>query len=127
MGKDKRDDKDDEFIDELFENITKIFASLFGIPIPKQEVWSNEEISIQEQEKVMKHIHEEKDKIYIYFNIPGVDPNTIVLKIKDNKLFLYARNAREIRDVTELPKKGKKKIEKWDYRNGVLEVEIVKK
>ncbi len=127
-----RDDKDkdkneDEFINDLFENITRIFSSLFGIPIPTQNPRRINKVEEEKREKVIKNILEKENEFYIYYDIPGVNPDTIILRIKDNKVYLYARNAREIRDITELPKPVKNKIKSSNYRNGILEVIIEKK
>ncbi len=128
MDKNKRDkDREEDPIDELFDNITRIFSSIFGIPLnqaPSRHIVNKEE---NEKEEIIKHVREMGDNIIVIYDVPGVDPSTIILKVKDNKLYLYARNNREIRDVTELKTLVKDKIKSWDYRNGILEVVLEKK
>ena len=122
-------DGDEDPIDELFDNITKIFSSIFGIPLNTNKGRPNHLVdkNSSSEQKVIKHIHEKDEYIEVIYDIPGIDPSTVLLKVKDKKLYLYARNDKEIRDITELPHPVKDKIKNWEYRNGILIVTLEKK
>jgi len=71
---------------------------------------------------------DEKDRVVVIAELPGIDKDKIDIRIKDNKLIIKAKNKdRKYYKEIELPAEVKPETAKAKYRNGVLEVTIEKK
>jgi len=123
MVKDDDRDREDDFFNELFDSINKIFSAIFGIPMKTGKTKIQRSIP---KTRILKHVLEKEKEYWIYLDIPGIDLRDVILQIKDNRLDIYVKT-RDLRDVIEFKKPVKKKIKSVNYRNGILEIVVEKK
>jgi HSP20 family protein len=82
---------------------------------------------IEEAVEPLVDVIDEKDKVTIIAEIPGVDKDKISVRIKDNKLIIKAEDKdRKYYKEVDLPPGIKPETAKAKYRNGILEVTIEK-
>jgi HSP20 family protein len=82
---------------------------------------------IEEAVEPLVDVIDEKDKVTIIAEIPGVEKDKISVRIKDNKLIIKAEDKdRKYYKEIELPPGVKPETAKAKYRNGILEVTIEK-
>jgi len=73
-------------------------------------------------------VMDEKDRVVVIAELPGIDKDKLDIRIKDNKLIIRARGKdRKYYKEIELPAEVKPETAKARYRNGVLEITIEKK
>ena len=76
----------------------------------------------------MVDVIDEKDRIVVVAELPGIDKDKIDIRIKDNKLIIKAKDKdRKYYKEIELPAEVKPETAKAKYKNGVLEITIEKK
>jgi len=66
------------------------------------------------------------DKVVVVAEMPGVEKDSINIRIKDNKLIISASNKKKYYKEIELPPGIKPDKARAKYKNGVLEVVIEK-
>ena len=82
---------------------------------------------IEEAIEPLVDVIDEKDRVVIVAEMPGIDKDKIDIKIKGRKLIIKARDTdRKYYKEIELPAKVKPETAKARYKNGVLEVTIEK-
>jgi len=82
---------------------------------------------IEEAVEPLVDVIDEKDKVTIIAEMPGVEKDKISVRIKDNKLIIKAEDGdRKYYKEIELPPGVKPETAKAKYRNGILEVTIEK-
>ncbi len=82
---------------------------------------------IEEAVEPLVDVIDEKDKVTIIAEIPGVEKDKISVRIKDNKLIIRAEDKdRKYYKEIELPPGVKPETAKARYKNGILEVTIEK-
>lgn len=82
---------------------------------------------VDEKREPLVDVFEEKDKIRVVAELPGVEEKDINLKVKDDGLRIFADTKdRKYRKEIHLPSPANAKTLKWKYKNGVLEVSIKK-
>jgi len=123
----EKDNDDEERISEIIDNFMRIFSNLFGFPYASKKV-QIERNSVPKKYKALDiSVFDKGDKIEVYINAPGLKRETIKVYIRDGNLYVYGkREDMELFEKIDLNKKGKK-IEKWDYVNGILSIVILKK
>ena len=83
---------------------------------------------IEETMEPLVDVIDEKDRIVVVAELPGIDKDKIDIRIKDNKLIIKAKDKdRKYYKEIELPAEVKPETAKAKYKNGVLEVTIEKK
>jgi HSP20 family protein len=83
---------------------------------------------ISEEREPLIEMYEEKDKVVIIAELPGVEKDDIDVRVKDGKLIIRAESRdRKYYKEVELPEDVKPETAKAKYRNGVLEVTIERK
>lgn len=83
---------------------------------------------IEDTMEPLVDVIDEKDRVVVVAELPGIDKDKIDIRIKDNKLIIKARDKdRKYYKEIELPAEVKPETAKARYRNGVLEVTIEKK
>jgi HSP20 family protein len=83
---------------------------------------------IEEAMEPLVDVIDEKDRVVIVAELPGIDKDKIDIRIKDNKLIIKARNKdRKYYKEIELPAEVRPETAKARYKNGVLEITIEKK
>lgn len=98
-----------------------------GKPIFR-EIGSKREMAIKpSQEEIKADVIDQGDKYLLVSDLPGVNKESIELKIEDGKLIVRAYNHKKYYEVFKLPENASKKILSYDYNNGVLTVEIKKR
>ncbi len=84
--------------------------------------------NIGEEKNVIKpDIIDKDDEIIVVFDLPGVNRDSIKLKLDGSRLLVKADGAKRIYEYIELPTKVKGKIDHYEYNNGVLMIHIKKK
>ncbi|ABM81090.1 archaeal heat shock protein Hsp20 [Hyperthermus butylicus] len=82
---------------------------------------------IEEAVEPLVEVIDEKDKVVVIAEIPGVEKDKIDIRIKDGKLIIRAEDReRKYYKEIELPPNIKPETAKAKYKNGVLEVTIEK-
>lgn len=82
---------------------------------------------IEEEIEPLVDVIDEKDRVVVVAEIPGVDKKDIDVRVKDGKLIIRARGKeRKYYKEIELPPGVKPETAKARYKNGVLEVTIEK-
>jgi HSP20 family protein len=83
---------------------------------------------VEEVVEPLVDVIEEKDKVTVIAEVPGVDKDKIKIKVKDNKLIIRAEDKdRKYYKEIELPAEVKPETAKAKYRNGILEITFEKK
>ncbi len=83
---------------------------------------------ITEEREPLVDVYDEKDKVTIIAELPGVDKDKIDIRVVDGKLVIKASNEkRKYYKEIELPEDVDIKTAKAKYNNGVLEIVIQKK
>jgi len=83
--------------------------------------------TVDEEREPLTEILDQKDEIIVFFEIPGVEENDIVIELKENILkFSAANNSRKYRKKILLSDKVHKQTFSHKYKNGVLEIKIKK-
>ncbi len=83
---------------------------------------------IEETIEPLVDVIDEKDRIVVVAELPGIDKDKIDIRIKDNKLIIKAKDKdRKYYKEIELPAEVKPETAKAKYKNGVLEITIEKK
>ena len=80
---------------------------------------------ISEEREPLVEVYEEKDKVTIVAELPGVDKEDIDVRVRDHKLIIRAegRDRKYYKEV-ELPEDVIPESAKAKYRNGVLEITV---
>lgn len=82
---------------------------------------------IEETIEPLVDIIDEKDRIVVVAEIPGVDKDKIDVRVKDDKLIIKAENEkRKYYKEIKLPQGVKPETARAKYKNGVLEIIIEK-
>ena len=82
--------------------------------------------SIKEREPIVD-VFEEEDYLWVMAELPGVEENEISLNVEDNTLTIStATSAKTYFKEVKLPAPVKKKAVEYSYRNGILEVKLMK-
>ncbi len=82
---------------------------------------------IEETMEPLVDVIDEKDRVVVVAELPGIDKDKIDIRIKDGKLIIKARDKdRKYYKEIKLPPGIKPETAKAKYRNGVLEVTIEK-
>ncbi len=82
---------------------------------------------IEEAIEPLVDVIDEKDRVVVVAELPGIDKDKIDIRIKDGKLIIRARDKdRKYYKEIELPPGIKPETAKAKYRNGVLEITIEK-
>ena len=82
--------------------------------------------SIKEREPIVD-VFEEEDYLRVTAELPGVEENQINLSVEDNTLTISTEtSARTYFKEVKLPTPVKKKAVEYSYRNGILEVKLMK-
>ncbi len=81
----------------------------------------------EEKRKIEPDIIEKEDEYMVILDLPGIDKNTIKLKLDKNQLIIKAEGARKVYEYVTLPLNIKGSIDRFDYNNGVLTIYIKKK
>ncbi len=83
---------------------------------------------VEESVEPLVDVIEEKDKVTVIAEVPGVDKDKIKIRVKDNKLIIKAEDKdRKYYKEIELPAEVKPETAKAKYRNGILEITFEKK
>jgi HSP20 family protein len=82
---------------------------------------------ITEEVEPMIDVIDEKDKVRIVAELPGVEKDKISLKASGLKLIIRASNHKKYYKEVDLPAEVDISTARATYRNGVLEVEVRKK
>ncbi len=83
---------------------------------------------VEETVEPLVDVIEEKDKVTVIAEVPGVDKDRIKIRVKDNKLIIKAEDKdRKYYKEIELPAEVRPETAKARYRNGILEVTFEKK
>ncbi len=83
---------------------------------------------ISEEREPLVEVYEEKDKVTIVAELPGVEKDDIDVRVRDRKLIIKAEGKeRKYYKEIELPEDVKPETAKAKYKNGVLEITIEKK
>ncbi len=83
---------------------------------------------ITEEREPLVDVYDEKDRVTIIAELPGVDKDKIDIRVTDNKLIIKASDTdRKYYKEIELPSEVDIKTAKAKYNNGVLEIIIKKK
>ncbi len=83
---------------------------------------------IREEMEPLVDVIEEKDKVIVIAEIPGVEKDKIDVRVKDKTLVISASDKdRKYYKEVELPAEVKPETAKAKYKNGVLEVVLEKK
>ncbi|MCD6503342.1 MAG: Hsp20/alpha crystallin family protein [Thermoplasmata archaeon] len=87
------------------------------------------EEQLEEEREPLVEIVEDKDKVYVTVELPGVDKDKIDLEVMDgNKLLIKAEGEnRKYKKVLELPADVDPDSIKATYKNGILDIIIKKK
>lgn len=140
---------DEDPFERIFKEMMKHFEKLFGDiekvepgkPIVKgfsltigpdgkpvfREIGPTRSNVIPEKKKIEAEIIDEKDKYMLVADLPGVERNSIRLKISNGNLIVRSFGKRKYYEVFRLPGDASDKIIAYKYNNGVLTVEIEKK
>jgi HSP20 family protein len=82
--------------------------------------------SIKEREPIVD-VFEEEDYLRVMAELPGVEENEISLNVEDNTLTISTdTSAKTYFKEVKLPTPVKKKAVEYSYRNGILEVKLMK-
>ncbi len=82
---------------------------------------------IEEEMEPLVDVIDEKDRVVVVAEIPGVEKEDIDVRVKDGKLIIRAKGKeRKYYKEIELPPGVKPETAKARYKNGVLEVVIEK-
>ena len=82
--------------------------------------------SIKEREPIVD-VFEEEDYLRVMAELPGVEENEISLNVEDNTLTISTdTSAQTYFKEVKLPTPVKKKAIEYSYRNGILEVKLMK-
>ena len=82
--------------------------------------------SIKEREPIVD-VFEEEDYLRVMAELPGVEENEISLNVEDNTLTISTdTSAQTYFKEVKLPTPVKKKAVEYTYRNGILEVKLMK-
>jgi len=82
--------------------------------------------SIKEREPIVD-VFEEEDYLRVMAELPGVEENEISLNVEDNTLTISTdTSAKTYFKEVKLPTPVKKKAVEYTYRNGILEVKLMK-
>ncbi|MET1128951.1 MAG: archaeal heat shock protein Hsp20 [Thermoproteota archaeon] len=82
---------------------------------------------VEEEMEPLVDVIDEKDRVVVVAEMPGVDKDKIDLTIRDRKLIIKARGRdRSYYKEVDLPAKVKAETAKAKYNNGVLEVTVEK-
>ncbi len=80
---------------------------------------------ISEEREPLIEMHEERDKVTIIAELPGVEKDDIDVRVRDRKLVIRAEGKdRKYYKEIELPEDVKPETAKARYRNGVLEITV---
>jgi len=83
---------------------------------------------ITEEREPLVDVYEEKDRVTIIAELPGVNKEKIDLRVVDNKLIIKASDTnRKYYKEIELPAEVDISTAKAKYNNGVLEIVVKKK
>ncbi len=83
---------------------------------------------ISEEREPLVEVHEEKDRVVVIAELPGVEKEDIDVRVIDHKLVIKAKGKdRKYYKEVELPEDIKPETAKAHYRNGVLEVTVERK
>ncbi len=83
---------------------------------------------ISEEREPLVDVFEEKDKVIVVAELPGVDKDKIDVRIKDSKLIIRASDKdRKYYKEIDLPAEVKPDTARAKYKNGVLEIIIDKR
>ncbi len=86
-----------------------------------------EEPRMEEGEEIQPDIIEQEDGYLIVIDLPGIDENTLRLRLEGDRLLVKAEGKRKILKYIQLPEKIRGEIENYEYNNGVLTINIRKK
>ncbi|KSW12321.1 heat-shock protein Hsp20 [Pyrodictium occultum] len=82
---------------------------------------------VEERREPLVDVIDEKDRVVVVAEMPGVDKDKIDVRVKDGKLIIKAEDKdRKYYKEIELPPDIKPETAKAKYKNGVLEVVIEK-
>jgi len=81
---------------------------------------------LMEEVEPLVDVLEYDNEVIVVAELPGADKDKIKVRIKDNKLIIKAENGKKYYKEIELPTKVKPETAKASYKNGVLEVKILK-
>lgn len=81
---------------------------------------------ITEETEPLADVIDEKDKVRIIVEMPGVEKERIKLKASGRELIIQASNGRKYFKKVALPDEIDVKSAKANYRNGILEIEFKK-
>jgi HSP20 family molecular chaperone IbpA len=89
---------------------------------------SNEEKSLNEHKESLTDIIENGKEIFITTELPEIDSNNIKLNLNKNKLEIKADFSQgKYKKVIDLPCDIKPKIKKMTFKNGLLDVILIRK
>ncbi|MHA1203491.1 MAG: Hsp20 family protein [Candidatus Heimdallarchaeaceae archaeon] len=118
-------------LDSIFPKLSNMFEEHFsslGLPMASEprsiEPLESDESS--DNQELSYDFQKEGDKLYLIVELPGFGKEDLKLKLKDNKLYLVAKNnKKEISTVIDLKYKVNKKS-KIDatMQNGILELQF---
>lgn len=100
----------------------------FGNIKTAKKIAGEKEVRVTETREPMVDVFDEKDHILIIAELPGIDEKSINLEFKDD-ILIFKAGSEERKYAKEilLPAKVDPQSKKTFYKNGILEIKIIKK
>lgn len=83
-------------------------------------------IKIDKNREPLVDVFEDKERITIMAEIPGVEEKDITIELKEKKLVISTKEEAKTKYSREIELSAKAKLEKQTYKNGVLEINLKK-
>jgi HSP20 family molecular chaperone IbpA len=94
---------------------------------PKTSVPKPSTVGLIKEREPIVDVFEEEDYLRVMAELPGVEENEISLNVEDNTLTISTdTSAKTYFKEVKLPTPVKKKAVEYTYRNGILEVKLMK-
>ncbi len=83
--------------------------------------------SVDEEREPLTDVFDEKEEIRVYAEMPGVNEKDTKLDLKGDILDISAQSGdKKYHKELLLPAKVKPETLKWNYKNGILEIQVMK-